>query len=88
MFVTAYDDQESEAEGIANRIDFLVHNWREHLEDLSYRDIFVLSRTNHHLSAVEVAIRLSPRNSAVSRSIPGPRCCSPTLVWPPSWKRS
>ncbi|HEX3643119.1 MAG TPA: ATP-dependent helicase, partial [Ktedonobacteraceae bacterium] len=56
VFVTAYDDQESEAEGIANRIDLLVRNWREHLEDLSYRDIFVLSRTNHHLSAVEIAM--------------------------------
>lgn len=32
--VTAYDDQESEAEGIANRIELLVRNWREHLENL------------------------------------------------------
>ncbi len=54
--VTAYDDQESEAEGIANRIEQLVRNWREHLENLSYQDIFVLSRTNHHLSAVEIAL--------------------------------
>lgn len=56
VYVTAYDDQESEAEGIANRIDQLVRHWREHHEDLSYRDIFVLSRTNHHLAAVEIAL--------------------------------
>lgn len=56
VYVIAYDDQESEAEGIANRIDLLVRNWREHQEDLSYRDIFVLSRTNHHLAAVEIAM--------------------------------
>jgi len=54
--VTAYEDQESEAEGIANRIELLVRDWREHLEDLSYRDIFVLSRTNHHLAAAEIAM--------------------------------
>jgi superfamily I DNA/RNA helicase len=56
VYVTAYDDQESEAEGIANRIELLVRTWREHQEDLSYRDIFVLSRTNHHLAAVEIAM--------------------------------
>jgi superfamily I DNA/RNA helicase len=54
--VTAYDDQESEAEGIANRIELLVRSWREHLENLSYQDIFVLSRTNHHLAAAEIAL--------------------------------
>ncbi len=54
--VTAYDDQENEADGIANRIAQLVHDWREHGEELSYRDIFVLSRTNHHLASLEIAL--------------------------------
>jgi len=54
--VTAYEDQEAEAEGIANRIDQLVRNWKEHLEDLSFKDIFVLSRTNHHLASLEIAM--------------------------------
>ncbi len=54
--VTAYEDQESEAEGIANRIDQLVRDWREHLSDLSYHDIFVLSRTNHHLASLEITL--------------------------------
>ncbi|MBV9616916.1 MAG: ATP-binding domain-containing protein, partial [Ktedonobacteraceae bacterium] len=54
--VTAYEDQESEADGIANRIAQLVRDWREQGEDLSYRDIFVLSRTNHHLASLEIAL--------------------------------
>ncbi|QBD78204.1 ATP-dependent helicase [Ktedonosporobacter rubrisoli] len=54
--VTAYEDQESEAEGIANRIDQLIRTWREQTISLSYRDIFVLSRTNHHLSHLEIAL--------------------------------
>ncbi len=54
--VTAYEDQEAEAEGIANRVDQLVRNWKEHLEELSYKDIFVLSRTNHHLASLEIAM--------------------------------
>ena len=54
--VTAYEDQEAEAEGIANRIDRLVRDWKEHFEELSYKDIFVLSRTNHHLASLEIAL--------------------------------
>lgn len=54
--VTAYEDQESEAEGIAQRIEKLVRTWREQQESLSYRDIFVLSRTNHHLASLEIAL--------------------------------
>lgn len=54
--VTAYEDQESEAEGIASRIDELVRAWREQHESLSYRDIFVLSRTNRHLANMEIAL--------------------------------
>jgi superfamily I DNA/RNA helicase len=54
--VTAYEDQESEAEGIANRIEQLTRTWREQAESLSYRDIFVLSRTNHHLANLEIAL--------------------------------
>jgi superfamily I DNA/RNA helicase len=54
--VTAYADQENEADGVAERIEQLVRAWREHSEDLSYRDIFVLSRTNHHLSNLEIAL--------------------------------
>ncbi len=56
VIVTAYDDQESEAEGIATRIEEQTRAWREHLEDLSYRDIFILSRTNHHLAGMEIAL--------------------------------
>jgi superfamily I DNA/RNA helicase len=54
--VTAYEDQECEAEGIANRIDELMGAWRGQDEKLSYRDIFVLSRTNHHLATMEMAL--------------------------------
>jgi len=54
--VTAYEDQESEADGIADRIERLVRAWREQQENLSYRDIFVLSRTNHHLASMEIAL--------------------------------
>ncbi len=54
--VTAYEDQEQEAEGIALRIDALVRGWREQQAGLSYRDIFVLSRTNHHLASLEIAM--------------------------------
>ncbi len=54
--VTAYEDQESEAEGIAQRIEKLVRTWHEQQESLSYRDIFVLSRTNHHLASLEIAL--------------------------------
>ncbi len=56
VIVTAYEDQEAEAEGIANRIEGLVRGWKEQQESLSYRDIFVLSRTNHHLSSLEIAL--------------------------------
>lgn len=56
VLVTAYDNQEAEAEGIAERIAELVRQWRVHNEGLSYRDIFVLSRTNHHLASLEIAL--------------------------------
>jgi len=56
ILVTAYDDQEQEAEGIANRIDTLTRAWKEHLENLSYKDIFILARTNHHLASMEIAL--------------------------------
>ncbi|HZS75465.1 MAG TPA: ATP-dependent helicase [Ktedonobacteraceae bacterium] len=54
--VTAYEDQECEAQGIANRIAHLKRLWGEQHESLSYRDIFVLSRTNHHLASLEIAL--------------------------------
>src|SRR6266516_1189675 len=54
--VTAYDDQENEGDGIAARIGQLVRTWKEQGEDLSYRDIFVISRTNHHLASLEIAL--------------------------------
>ena len=56
VIVTAYADQEDEAEGIANRIAELSRQWKLHGESLSYRDIFVLSRTNHHLASLEMAL--------------------------------
>ncbi|GCF11541.1 ATP-dependent helicase [Dictyobacter arantiisoli] len=56
VWVTAYEDQEQEAEGIAERIDRLVRTWKEHQDALSYKDIFVLSRTNHHLASLEIAL--------------------------------
>ncbi|GHO84822.1 ATP-dependent helicase [Dictyobacter formicarum] len=56
VWVTAYEDQEMEAEGIAERIDRLQRTWKEHQEGLSYKDIFVLSRTNHHLASLEIAL--------------------------------
>lgn len=56
VIVTAYDDQEAEAEGIANRIAELSRQWKLAGESLSYRDIFVLSRTNHHLASLEMAL--------------------------------
>jgi len=54
--VTAYEDQEAEADGIAMRIEALHRAWRESQETLSYRDIFVLARTNHHLASLEIAL--------------------------------
>ena len=56
VIVTAYENQEDEAEGIAQRITELVRQWRMSGEQLSYRDIFVLSRTNHHLASLELAL--------------------------------
>jgi superfamily I DNA/RNA helicase len=56
VVVTAYDDQEAEAEGIANRIAELARQWKLAGESFSYRDIFVLSRTNHHLASLEMAL--------------------------------
>src|SRR5260221_6317392 len=66
--VTAYEDQESEANGIATRIETLVRSWREQQETLSYHDIFVLSRTNHHLSSLEIALA---RNNVPYRTVGG-----------------
>jgi DNA helicase-2/ATP-dependent DNA helicase PcrA len=54
--VTAYEDQENEAEGIAERIRQLAKNWNEKSEERSYKDIYILSRTNHHLSSLEIAL--------------------------------
>ena len=56
VIVTAYDNQEAEAEGVAERIAELARQWRLDGEKLSYRDIFVLSRTNHHLASLELAL--------------------------------
>src|SRR5579872_1851974 len=69
--VTAYEDQESEANGIATRIAELVRTWREQKTDnpaLTYRDIFVLSRTNHHLASLEIALA---RNGVPYRTVGG-----------------
>ncbi len=66
--VTAYEDQEGEANGIATRIGALVRDWRAHKETLSYRDIFVLSRTNHHLASLEIALT---RNNVPYRTVGG-----------------
>ena len=56
VIVTAYDNQEAEAEGIAERIAELARQWKLAGESLSYRDIFLLSRTNHHLASLELAL--------------------------------
>lgn len=66
--VTAYEDQESEAKGIATRIAELVRTWREQQETLTYKDIFVLSRTNHHLASLEIALA---RNNVPYRTVGG-----------------
>ena len=66
--VTAYEDQESEANGIATHIARLVRTWHEQKESLSYHDIFVLSRTNHHLASLEIALA---RNSVPYRTVGG-----------------
>jgi superfamily I DNA/RNA helicase len=66
--VTAYEDQESEANGIATHIAALVRTWREQQEKLSYHDIFVLSRTNHHLASLEIALA---RNNVPYRTVGG-----------------
>lgn len=68
VYVTAYDDQEAEAEGIANRIAGFARQWHTEGSDLSYRDIFVLSRTNHHLASLEIALA---RNSIPYRALGG-----------------
>lgn len=66
--VTAYEDQEREADGIATRIGTLVKGWREQHEDLSFQDIFILSRTNHHLASAEIALA---RNGIPYRTVGG-----------------
>ncbi len=55
VVVTAYEDQEMEADGIAMRVSSLVKGWREQHTEQSFSDIFILSRTNHHLASVEIA---------------------------------
>ncbi len=66
--VTAYEDQEREADGIATRIGTLVKGWREQHEELSFQDIFILSRTNHHLASAEIALA---RNGIPYRTVGG-----------------
>ena len=66
--VTAYEDQEAEANGIAAQIAVLERGWREHGEALSYHDIFVLSRTNHHIASLEIALA---RNHIPYRTVGG-----------------
>lgn len=66
--VTAYEDQEAEADGIATRISSLVRFWKEHGEELSYHDIFVLLRTNHHLASLEISLA---RNNIPYRTVGG-----------------
>ncbi|MGI9058409.1 MAG: ATP-dependent helicase [Ktedonobacteraceae bacterium] len=66
--VTAYEDQESEANGLATHIADLVRTWHEQKDTLSYHDIFVLSRTNHHLASLEIALA---RNNVPYRTIGG-----------------
>ncbi len=66
--VTAYEDQEREADGIATRIRSLTKTWREQSENLSFQDIFILSRTNFHLASVELALA---RNSIPYRTVGG-----------------
>ena len=56
VIVTAYENQEAEAEGVAERIAELARQWKLNGETLSYRDIFILSRTNHHLASFELAL--------------------------------
>jgi superfamily I DNA/RNA helicase len=59
VVVTAYENQEHEAEGIAERIDALIREARARHDALSYKDIFVLSRTNHHLASLELVLARS-----------------------------
>jgi superfamily I DNA/RNA helicase len=68
VIVTAYEDQEMEATGIASRVSSLVKGWREQHAEQSFSDIFVLSRTNHHLASVELAFA---RNGIPYRTIGG-----------------
>ena len=68
VIVTAYENQEAEAEGIVTRIEQLVRAAKERQDDLSYRDIFVLSRTNHHLASLEMVLA---RNRVPYRALGG-----------------
>ena len=54
--VIAYEDQEREAAGIAEQIRQLVQGGRGTPDQISYKDIFVLSRTNHHLASLEIVL--------------------------------
>lgn len=68
VVVTAYENQEHEAEGIAERIDTLIREARARHAALSYQDIFVLSRTNHHLASLELVLA---RNHIPYRAVGG-----------------
>ena len=68
VVVTAYEDQESEAEGIAIRIEQIVRDEHPAGEELSYHDIFVLSRTNFHLASLEIVLA---RNRVPYRTLGG-----------------
>jgi superfamily I DNA/RNA helicase len=67
VVVTAYENQEHEAEGIAARISELVRTSPPH-DKVTYRDIFVLSRTNHHLASLELVLA---RNHIPYRAVGG-----------------
>lgn len=56
VLVVAYEDQIEEAEGIANQIERLIRFGIRINEPCAYKDIFVLSRTNHHLASLEIVL--------------------------------
>jgi superfamily I DNA/RNA helicase len=67
VMVTAYENQEHEAEGVAARISDVVRSSPPHAQ-VTYRDIFVLSRTNHHLASLELVLA---RNHIPYRAVGG-----------------
>lgn len=54
--VTAYEDQEAEAEGITLRIEQITQATKNRPDEIAYRDIFVLARTNHSLASLELVL--------------------------------